>query len=84
MASSNIEYDSLNESGPIYIEVETTQELEEAIERTNEQEMLNSKKENKRSNVRKVPSKKDDQQKRDDFEALYEEVFAVQLPSQLW
>lgn len=83
MTSTNIEYDSLEESEPIYIEVETTEELAESNDKDNEPEVTKSKKETK-SFVGKVSNPKEDDQKREDFEGIFEEVFAVQLPSQLW
>lgn len=57
----------------------------EESESPTQQELEEMKSKNtKRCNVRKVTPKKSDEKKREEFEALYEEVFAVQLPSQLW
>lgn len=75
--NSLIEYDTnVEATEEIFIEVEVAEVPNEAIpKKTNP---------DKRWSVRKVPPKKSDEKKREDFESLYEEVFAVQLPSQLW
>lgn len=77
----NIEFD---ETERVFIEVETTAVLEETVKSAEENVIQTEDLASKSKNQNKVQTKKHEQQKREDFEALYEEVFAVQLPSQLW